>query len=195
MTKIDQYTSFLKTLLPPGRAWARASISTVSKFLEGLAAEMVRLDQRTGDLLLEADPRATAELLPEWERMLGLPDGCSGLAITLQERRAAILAKLITKGAISKQFFIDLAASLGFEITITEFRPFRAGHSCAGDALTNGDWVVAWRVNAPSQTVKYFRAGQSCAGEPLATWGNDVLECKISKRIPAGTIVLFAYGD
>ncbi|MCY1452005.1 hypothetical protein D9M71_689020 [compost metagenome] len=126
---------------------------------------------------------------------MGLPDKCAGtLENTLQGRRNAVLAKLFSTGGQSIAFFQGVAGSLGYDVTITEYRPFRAGLSCAGEPLTNGDWVYAWRVNAPEVSVIRFCAGQSAAGEPLQSWGNDSLECKINQMKPAQTIALYGYG-
>ncbi|MNJ39675.1 hypothetical protein D3C77_345530 [compost metagenome] len=135
-------------------------------------------------------------MLADWERVAGLPDKCAGtLESTVQGRRNALLAKLTATGGQSKAYFIAIAAALGYEITIEEFRPFRAGRSTAGDVLTNGDWMFTWRVRAPEVTVIPFRAGRSAAGEQLRAWGNDTLECKIRQRSPAHTVVLFAYAN
>lgn len=189
------YLDLLKALLPVGAAFPRDDDTKMHDLLHGMADELARLDGRGVDLLREILPSTTVELLTDWERVAGLPDRCNGeLEETLQGRRATLLSKLSSGGGQSPQYFIDVAAALGFEITITEFRPFRAGWSSAGDPLTNGDWVFYWRVNAPEETIVSFRAGLSRAGEPLRSWGNELLECKINTLKPAHTIVLFAYG-
>lgn len=184
----------LLSLLPSGLAWPKEQGTELYTTVEAFAQELERIDARSWELISESDPRTTFDMIADWERVLGLPDECAGQAQTLQGRRNEILSKLTSSGSINRQFYIDLAQSLGFEITITEFRPFRAGLSVAGDALTNGDWIYAWRVNAPDNTITYFRSGMSAAGEPLAVWGNDILECVIKNKAPAGTIVLFGYG-
>lgn len=191
----DQYREQLKALLPPGRAFPRERGSTLDNLLDAMAQELARLDARADRLTTEAVPSTTAELLTDWERVAGLPDSCSGLlSDTLQGRRADLVSKLISRGGQSPAYFIELAAALGYEVTIEEFRPFRAGWSRAGDALTNGDWVYTWRVRAPEVTVTHFRAGQSAAGEPLVRWGNEALECRIRQNAPAHTNIIFAYG-
>ncbi|MHC1700274.1 MAG: hypothetical protein AB9900_04730 [Humidesulfovibrio sp.] len=43
--------------------------------------------------------------------------------------------------------------------------------------------------------MRYFSVGQSCVGEPLASWGDELLECTVRDRAPAHTIVQFAYGE
>lgn len=195
MSLIDDYIEQLSSLLPPGLAIRRETDTDVYKLLTALAEELARVDGRGDDLLRESDPRTTLEMLTDWETQVGLPDPClDGVEQTVQERRNAVVARLTGRGGQSRQFFIDLAASLGYTVTITEFRPFRAGISTAGDALTNGDWIFAWRVNAPETTITPFRAGQSTAGEPLRAWGNERLECAIERVSPAHTILQFAYG-
>lgn len=187
------YLSQLQALLPPGPAWPRDADATLTQLLAALADEFARVDLRAENLLDEADPRTTTEMLPDWERMAGLPDTCVPSAQTMQERRAALHAKLTTLGGQSRQYFIDLAAALGYTVTITEFSPFRVSESAVGDALYSDDWMFAWRVNAPTTTIREFRVSESAVGEPLRSWGNDLLECAISRRATAHTHVLFGY--
>jgi uncharacterized protein YmfQ (DUF2313 family) len=160
-----------------------------------MSLEFARLDARGSALPLEANPFTTNELLSDWERVAGLPDKCAGvLEETVQGRRNGLLAKLASTGGQSPAYFISIAAALGYEITITEFRPFRVGLSAVGDALTNGDWQFTWRINAAETTTVPFRVGLSAVGEALRTWGNDLLECKMNQIKPAHTILLFGYG-
>lgn len=192
----EDYRLQLRGLLPAGPAWDPELVPEIDQVLTGLSLELARLDGRGSDLLTEMDPHRVLELLPDWERVAGLPDKCSGtLEETIQGRRSALISKIESTGGQSPGYFIEVAARLGYEITITEFRPFRAGLSVAGDALTNGDWVFTWQVNAPETTVVEFRAGLSVAGERLRTWGNSALECKINQIKPAHTIAIFAYGE
>lgn len=191
----SQYRDYLKALLPPGLAFPRDRGTRIDTLLDGMAQELERIDARGEALVAEALPSSTTELLPDWERVAGLPDNCSGLlGETLAARRADLIAKLTSIGGQSIQYFIDVAAALGYTITIEEFRPFRAGISVAGDPLTNDDWAFTWRINAPPVTVTLFRAGEGSAGEPLASWGNAALECRMVGLKPAHTIVIFAYG-
>lgn len=196
MPTAAEYREQLKTLLPPGQAFPRDPGTTLHDLLDGMSIELARVDVRASVLPQEANPTTSAELLSDWERVAGLPDKCSGvLEETLQGRRNALLSKLTSAGGQSAAYFTALAAKLGYDITIEQFRPFRAGRSVAGDALTNGAWIFTWRVRAPEVTVISFRAGRSAAGEALRAWGNDTLECKFNQLKPAHTILLFAYGD
>jgi uncharacterized protein YmfQ (DUF2313 family) len=191
----EQYKELLKSLLPPGEAFPRDVSTNMDDLLSALAEEWARIEGRGDNLIVESLPATASELLSDWERVAGLPDKCAGtLETTMQGRRNALVSKLTSTGGQSRAYFVAIAKALGYEITITEFRPFRAGLSQAGDPLTNGDWVYTWRVNAAETTIIEFRAGLSAAGEALRTWGNDTLECKINLLKPAHTIALFGYG-
>lgn len=196
MPTAADYLEQLKALLPPGQAFPRDAGTTLRDLLDGMSIELARVDGRGELLPIEANPASTNELLIDWERVAGLPDKCSGtLEETLQGRRNALLAKLASTGGQSPAYFIGIAAALGYQVTITEFKPFRVGMSVAGDALTNGDWQFTWQVNAPETTVVAFRVGLSAVGEPLRSWGTSSLECKIRQLAPAHTIPIFAYAN
>lgn len=188
---VEQYRDQLMALQPPGLALPVDLDSNWAALLEAIAEELARVDARGDDLLDEADPRVTYELLADWERVAGLPDACAPLNDTVERRRNALLGKLTGTGGQSREYFIALAASLGFQVTIDEFDPFDVNDT-VDDSIFGSDWRFAWRVNAPGNTVAYFNVG-SGVNEPLADWGNDLLECAIDARKPAHTHVLFAY--
>lgn len=192
---VEEYAALLKNLLPPGTAFPREPGTDLEKVLLGCAEELSRVESRADQLAIDVNPLDTTELLPDWERAAGLPDKCSGvLEETIQGRRAALIAKLTSTGGQSEAYFIEVAKSLGYEITIRTFNPFRVGLSAVGDALTNEAWQFAWEIKAPETTVVYFRVGMSAVGEALRTWGNDALECKIRQLAPAHTVPIFTYG-
>lgn len=191
----DQYVALLKNLLPRGIAWPRDLQTYFHKLFQALADEMVRFDQRISvDLVNEADPNTTLELLEDWERIVDLPDDTQlALGTTVAQRRADILRKLTFRGGQSKKFFVDLAATFGYTVTIDEPRPFRAG-SRSKDRCYSVNWIHHWRVIAPSAVTTSFRAGKGRCGDRLRTWRNDTLEAVITKAKPAHTVVHFVYG-
>ncbi len=188
------YLQLLQSLLPQGIIWPRDPDSTLGRLLHALAQDLARLDQRSDDLLDEADPRTCFELLPDWERVCGLPDVCSELGENLDRRRAAVTAQLTAAAGQSPDFFARLALAHGYQVTIQEFRPFRAGLSRSGERARGSDWAHTWQVTAPETTVFTFRAGSGAAGDRINSWGNDKLECVIKRAKPAHTTCLFAYG-
>lgn len=186
------YRALLGALLPLGIAWPRAAESTLQRLLDALAAELARLDERARALIGESDPRAATELLPEWERMAGLPDSCTGASPTLAVRRATLEGRLTSVGGQSKSFFRVLAARLGFSIEIDEFFS-EAAAIAAGIPYVGTSWATTWRVRSGATTVRDFRVGQATVGEPLRTWGNQLLECSLNRLKPAHTTLLFAF--
>lgn len=187
----ENYLQQMQALLPNGLAWAKSSDTVLAKLLTAFAEEFKRVDYRADDLLNEADPRTTNELLAEWEYIAGLPDLCTGIPPTIALRRELLVSKLTNVGGQSKQFYIDLAAKLGFTITITEFKRYRV-NSRVNDPINGVDWAFVWRVNTEQNTIRKFKVS-SRVNEPLASWGNAALECAITRLKPAHTHVQFAY--
>jgi uncharacterized protein YmfQ (DUF2313 family) len=183
-------------LLPRGDAWPHDPEAGMTQVLAGIAAEQAAVHARVGDLSeRESDPAQTVELLPDWERAFGLPDSCISGPQTLQQRRAALVARIAAMGGQSIPILQAVAASLGFTITVTRFKPFCADESCADDPLYDeGAYFVA-RINAPAETITYFAADCSCADDPLAAWGNAQLECELNRMAAAHGHLTFAYGD
>lgn len=195
LTPADYLWQFQR-LLPRGRIWHRGWGTVQAEQLLTLMPTWVRLDARAQNLLIDAFPCSTRELLPEWEATLGLPDPCVQPPLaTIQQRAAAVCAKFSARGGSSIEYFERLAAGLGYQITIHTFAPFRTGQNRTGDRLYGAAWAFAWRIDVQGNvgTVTYFRAGQSTTHEPLATWGLYQLECMIAANAPANTIPIYAY--
>lgn len=192
MTAAD-YQQQLAKLLPPGPAWPVDDGTDTASLLSGLAEELARIDGRADDLIRESDPRATSEMLGDWERALGLPDVCIEAigTQTTAERRAAIVAKLVQIGGQSAAYYISVAAALGYTITITEFDPHTVGHA-VNHPLYGMDWRFAWQVNAGATTRRWHDT-TGAVNDPLSSWGNGLLECVLNRIKPAHTVILFSY--
>lgn len=191
----SDYLDHLRALLPPGPAWYAENGSSLNNLLDSFAAEFARIDARIEVLLDEADPRSTTELLADWERLAVLPDVCVTIDQTIEQRRLALVSKLTMIGGQSRQYFIDIAASMGYQnATIEEYNTFNCGESGCGDALWSEADRFVWQINLPSDgAITYFRTGESGAGEPLQAWGDEAIECRINRFKPAHTTVVFAY--
>lgn len=189
------YTAQLQQLLPRGPIWTRDAGSTLTAVLAALAAEFARVDARAEALVVELDPARTYEMLTDWERVLGLPDGCTPVVGTISERRAAVIQKLTSLGGQTPAFYVALAAALGFEIEVFEFDP-DVDDYYPGLDISDGRWRLAWRVNVLTQVdFTVFRAGQSAAGDRLSEGGALDLECVIKRAKPAHTLVVFTYPE
>lgn len=188
-----EFASALQALMPRGKAWPRDPASVQSKVLTAMAQSYARNTSRAAQLLVDAFPLTTVELLPEWESTLGLPDPCAGLSPTLAARRAQVVARLKAQGGQSIAYFVAFALALGYVVTVTQFVPARAGLMRAGRPLCGPAWAHAWQINTVLNTVQRARAGSVTAGEPLAYWSNAVLECELNAVKPAHTVLIFSY--
>jgi uncharacterized protein YmfQ (DUF2313 family) len=191
---VAAWLSALQALLPRGFIWPRGRDATLTRVLDGAAAGLSRLDGESPRLLAELDPRTTAEMLPDWERALGLPDACTGLAPTADQRRSDVVWKYTLRGDLSPAFYIERAARAGFAITVEENHAARCGAFRMGDTLQGERWAYEWKVRAPETTVTPMRIGDTC-GTRLRSWGNHRLECLLTPLAPAGTALHFAYGS
>ena len=186
------YFNELAALLPQGPAWAIDEPSTLTLFFDSWSQEFARAQARAEALGEEADPRTTYELLPDYERLFGLPTACmSGIAQSVKQRRQALQAQMISGGGQSLAYYVALALAAGFVITITEFRSWTVGMTI-DLPLCGSDLAYVWQVNAPLNTISYFTMS-SAVDEALASWGNNLLECLINRFKPAHTVALFAY--
>lgn len=134
------------------------------------------------------------KLLGDWERVLGLvvsPDS------SYQQRQQRVLAKLSETGGLSIPYFTRLAANLGYEITIDEPQPFRAGINRAGQRLYVDDIPWVWVVNVKNSNtmIYHFRAGSSASGEGLMSFSEQRIESLFNDLKPAHTFCYFTYEE
>lgn len=137
----EEYKLLLQSLLPKGRFWTKAVSSVLAQLLWGLGEEYSRVEERAEDLITEAHPRTSIELLTEWETEFGIPEEGQSLGATTEERQNEIYAKLIAVGQQDKGYFEDIAAALGYTVSVTENSPSWAGVVKAGEEL-GGDYVL-----------------------------------------------------
>ena len=208
----DDYATAFISLLPYGQAWPREPESVLVRACTGLAYYWGFVDGRAADLLeTESDPRATTEILPEWERAWGLPDPClvdppTGYA----ERRKALVAKMTLLGAQSRAFFESVAEQLGYTIHIGEFSPFMAGISRCGDTrgVFNPDdpehyrWMLGppemrfyWTIHVNARHFIYFRCNSSQTGidRLLRIEVASDIECFFDRWKPAHTQIVYDF--
>lgn len=142
--------------------------------------------ERSSQLLAQIFPDTADELLTDWERVYGLTPGSDD---PLQLRRNRVVAKRRETGRLDRQYFIDLAATFGIEITIDELAAGENGYGPEG--------IFVWRINILNVETEdfYFRAGESVAGDLLMWWTAEV---DIDKNLfndlkPAHTLALYVY--
>lgn len=174
MALYDAYLDQLKALLPPGAAWSRALGAIIGRPIEAMAEGLARVHARAQQLLTESDPRETLEMLPDWERIMGLPDPCAGPSPTIEQRRAQVLARFRQETGPTKEALEAFAADLGVIVEVDEVGPFRVGRNAMGDHLGPIEFSHVIKVTAP--------------GPP-----NTVLECELRSVMHAHNAIIFIY--
>jgi len=184
----DDYTKLLYGLMPPGPAW-----SDTDGVLDGLTPSLVRVHQRTDELMAEIDPGQSTELIERYEELYGLPDTCSPVgAQTLRQRQQRLEAKANVAGGINEQFFLEQLEALGYTgVTIEQFQHLDA----SPDPEWGDRWRYFWRVTLPVDAGAQWQTCSDTCNTPIRTWGDTVAECVINKLCPSHTVVLFAYPD
>ncbi|WP_334130157.1 YmfQ family protein [Sneathiella sp.] len=190
------YARQIRALLPPGPAWLAESGSKLYAIVSATAKQFAAVHEDANKLVSEVNPLFSFDLLPDWEKMCGLPDTCTGSNTTLQERRNAVLEKLNRRGGQSIAYYRDLAAGIGYhDLEIEEFRPSICGEaSCGEDLGGQPDVVFYWRVAVPDPRTTFARCGESVCGDYFGkiTRAED-LECTLNRLKPSHTTLIFAY--
>lgn len=111
----------LAAAMSTGATWAAKNTpgTNVYKFLLGISAELVRLEATAEAIANDFDITQTVVLLERWEESVGIPDLCFDRTGTVEQRRQNVIVKLThMRHIITREQFIELAAALGFTVTI-----------------------------------------------------------------------------
>jgi uncharacterized protein YmfQ (DUF2313 family) len=209
----DDYAQAIESELPTGAAWPREPESDLMRWVAGCALIWAQVDSRAADFLIrESDPRATIEMLADWEAAFGLPDPCVAEPLTIDDRRRALINRITIQGGQSRAFFLSVAAALGYTVVIQEYAPVQCGISRCGDTrpdatelnhanffwrIGNPDMRYLWRVKILNTRLSWFRAGSGQAGvDPMLriALATD-LECVFRRWKPAHTQIVFDYSE
>lgn len=173
MKRVD-YLNLLALLLPPVSYTAPGE--RLNAELNAEAGILAVLDGVTGDLLSAIDPETASRTLTDWERVYALmPDDGD----TLQHRRDHVMAALAETGGLSRAYFIHLAKTLGYDITIDE----------PDDPMWR--WIV--NIHGEPEKIYYFRVDESSVGDRLEEAGDPDLETLFNRLKPAHTECVYIY--
>lgn len=198
----DDYRQQLFALLPPGIVWNAAPDSTLQRLLAGQAREFARIDERALALLGEADPRQALYSFEDWEASYSLPSACAPAEQSMADRRAALLGRIVGRGGMTRQDYLDLAEGLGYVGTqVLEFREATVevdtatGHLGAviDDDMNGAHWNQTWRVLLPNGVIRESVVGEAAVGDPLRSWGDELIECSLRHAAPSWLILQIGY--
>lgn len=139
----DSLLPQILTLTPRGAAWGTDEVGdgkgaspvqrSVWRAFAGWVAGHLNRDWIAAT---QAFPSALTYTLPDWEREYGLPGPCSSGSGGVPVRQAAVRAKFASLGGQSPGYFVCLAYSLGYAVTIEEPTQFLCDVSeCVGDDI------------------------------------------------------------
>lgn len=190
-----EYREQLASLLPAGPAWELESLPELTVVLDGIAEELARIDVRAWELQNEMDPAGVSELVPDWERVMQLPDLCLGPAPLFDDRRVAVRRRLLAVGSQRAAYYLEIARSQGYpNARVTELRAPRMGRSRFG-AAHFGTWQAhfMWTLDTGGRQLLGRRFGASHWGERFGANPGSALECLIHRSAPAHTQVHINY--
>lgn len=184
-SKNEQADSFA-AYLPADRTFAakRVEDTNLRNFILALSNQLINFEQTLNLFTNELGPLESSSLLPEWERMLGIPDDCFLKTGPIEERRRDVLIKLASLSVQTKEDFEALALLFGVVVTVL-----------AGDDIPPTS--PAFPAAFPKFTI-YVEFGSLAVDTfPFTfpfTFGNssiDIMQCLFSNLKPANTVLIF----
>jgi uncharacterized protein YmfQ (DUF2313 family) len=187
----EAYTQAQHALLPPGLFQALGP--NFLKLLDVRSEMLVRVHLRGDDLLREMDPRSAYELLPDYERVFGLPDPCAPEALSIADRRGAVIAKYTDAGLQTPAFFIQQAEAMGYAgAALEEFELCTCESDCE-DTLYSQPWLHTFMLHLPADPPALGATCEGSCEDFLGAPPNTVIECLINRLKPEHTTALFHY--
>ena len=154
--------------------------------------ELFNFQERIYSLIREMIPGLARELLPEWERDLGLPDQCSLQTTTVEERSRVAHAKYTTKyTGLSRPFFLQYAQNVGSTVKIYDLvgsgQPFRVDKARVD--RTPADGISGARLWSSGATFKWIVEIQK--DDP----NKNYLHCRFYQMNPAHMVLIWVEVD
>lgn len=158
------------------------------KILYSFGQELFNFESRINALFNEMIPGLSNELLPEWEKDLGLPDACSVNLGAIEERQRAVHTKYTTKyTGLSKSFFIQYAKNIGSTIKVYDLvstgQPFRVDKNRVDRTPADGIdgarlwslgvtfvWIVEIQKDDPNRNYLHCRFMQMNPAHLILIW-------------------------
>lgn len=174
---LPAFADAARAMAPHGRAWNLRDGSVLMQVLTSLARAALDVEMHLRHFRVETTPDTAFELLAEWERSLGLPDDCRGPLTSADDRRAAVVARLVGLQGSSEPELLAYLAALGFAVSIRHYKVCRTEFWQIGEPLLDPAWQFTIEV-------LYFGAGD-----------RELLRCALSHRLAAHVAVVFCFGD
>lgn len=171
----DDVLPAVLALTPRGPAWGTDEVGdgqraapVMRRVWRAVAAWVADLNAREFEVAVQCFPSAITFALPDWERELALPDPCRASANTVANRIASVQQRFGALGGQSREYFICLAAALGYDIVIEEPTQFFCDESeiIAGDIVEGYLLCDDGRCDDEAETFALFK--------PPGVYGDEV---------------------
>ena len=189
---LEQHAQVQADFMPTGKFWRAKNIvdSKIRDLLRGFGASAKRQEEVLAKFWEEIFIGTTEEFIDDFEKALGIPDDCFTGTGTLEERRIDAQLKMVSLYVVTEQDFIDLAALLGFTITIerpieTNIFPYTFPFELVNAKTLRFTWIIVG-------------VDVAAAGFPYtfpvtfdAETNQNILQCLFGKLKPANTSLQF----
>lgn len=195
------YAAELLAHLPKGAVWPKSlgnpRTPNWTGLLMALGQEPSRADIMVRTLLAEMDPRTAEGMYPDWLQAYGLPDACLAAPVSEEVQRQRLVDLVTMKGSTTPKFLTAIAYNLGYDIYVQTWTPSRCGMFHCGDWLRDTPWAFAMQIHSENVAVRRALCGSARSGDSLCAFGNDPLQCIITKHVRATTLprLTFGYSD
>lgn len=172
----------VRRLWPIGRIWSPDDAPVQRAVIQGSADEVDRIYDFLDSLHSESIPFLSDQLLWEWLQVYGLPSRCLNYTTDPVALRNQ-LAKAIPAGRNhNPQTFIDLAASFGITVAISNPQPTLSGWAQSGDPIGSEEGIYVWFITTDTVPGVSLECGYTESGTPIFEWGTErPIECLFNK--------------
>jgi uncharacterized protein YmfQ (DUF2313 family) len=189
----EEQATVLAGYLPNDQLWLDKNVdnSPLRGILLGLASQWIDFRNSGNELCEQYDPTTTTSLIEEWEAFVGIPDHCFDNTGSLELRRKNILLKLAGINATTAKQFEDIAAILGFDVTVEPGAdsPSSTFPMTFPFLLVDPDdapFVIIVNIDDPGTEGFPYTFPFT-----LSSGVSELLQCLFDKLKPANTIVYF----
>jgi uncharacterized protein YmfQ (DUF2313 family) len=177
---VEDQAQILADHLPNGELFQAKNIpdSVYRSFLRGIGASNKDVSDLLALFSYEIDIPTTTYFLEEWERTLGIPDGCFSGTGTLEERRRDVMVKLASLGVQTESDFENVALLFGYVVNVYSQAEIVAGQDAKFTIVIQ---YTTDEPNAFTYTFPIFFGDESIT----------ILECLFNKLKPANCRIIF----
>jgi len=189
---LEENTQAMADFLPNGKLFIAKNLndSLYRQFLRGLSHTTQDAEALLCLMDSELNIQTGSAYIDEWEKTVGIPDGCFSTNESIEVRRQQILIKLAALGVQTELDFINLALLFGVVITIE--------HGITYGAFTYTFPMVFFPDLRAARFTMIVRYAVTEAYEFTYTYpihfGNNVtniIECLFRRLVPANVDLLF----